>query len=75
MSAVDGTRSLLMGQQAMLYADIWNSGDWHEETLDSGAKNAITLSQYSGIRKPRFMSRLDGDTVQDFGLICMDYAL
>ena len=73
--AVDGTRSLLMGQQAMLYADIWNSGDWHEETLDSGAKNAITLSQYSGIRKPRFMSRLDGDTVQDFGLICMDYAL
>ena len=72
---VDGTRSLLLGQQAMLYADIWGAGDWHEETLDSGAKNAITLSQYTGIRKPSFMSRLDGDTVQDFGLICMDYCL
>ena len=74
-NAVDGTRSLLLGQQAMAFADIWGSGDWHEETLDSGAKNAITLSQYTGILKPRFMSRLDGDTVQDFGLICMDYAL
>ena len=42
---VDGTRSLLLGQQAMLYADIWGAADWHEETLDSGAKNAITLSQ------------------------------
>ena len=72
---VDGTRSLLLGQQAMLYADIWGAADWHEETLDSGAKNAITLSQYTGIRKPSFKSRLDGDTVQDFGLICMDYYL
>lgn len=74
-SAVDGTRSLLLGQQAMLMADIWGAGDWHEETLDSGAKNAITLAQYSGIRKPAFMSRLDGDTVQDFGCVCLDYAL
>ena len=56
-------------------ADIWGAGDWHEETLDSGAKNAITLAQYSGIRKPAFMSRLDGDTVQDFGCICLDYYL
>jgi N4-gp56 family major capsid protein len=74
-SAVDGTRSLLLGQQAMLMADIWGAGDWHEETLDSGAKNAITLAQYSGILKPAFMSRLDGDTVQDFGCICLDYYL
>ncbi len=74
-SAVDGTRSLLLGQQALLYADIWGAADWYEEKLDSGAKNAITLSQYSGVLKPRFMSRLDGNTVQDFGCICMDYYL
>ena len=74
-SAIDGTRSLLLGQQALAFADIWGTGDWHEETLDSGAKNAITLSQYTGVLKPRFMSRLDGDTVQDFGVICLDYYL
>lgn len=73
--AINGTRSLLLGQQAMAWADLWGSGDWHEETLDAGAKNAITLAQYTGILKPKFMSRLDGDTVQDFGAICLDYYL
>ncbi|MCP5353540.1 MAG: DUF4043 family protein [Chromatiales bacterium] len=72
---VDGTRSLILGQQALAYADLWKSGDWHEETFDAGAKHAVTLSQYTGILKPRFMSRRDGDTVQDFGCICLDYAL
>ena len=65
----------MLGQQALAFADIWGTGDWHEETLDSGAKNAITLSQYTGVLKPRFMSRLDGDTAQDFGVICLDYYL
>lgn len=74
-SNVDGTRSLLLGQQALLMADIWGAGDWHEETFDSGAKNAVTYSQYSGILKPKFMSPMDGSTVQDFGCICMDYYL
>jgi N4-gp56 family major capsid protein len=74
-SAVDGTRSLLLGQQAMLMADIWGAGDWHEETFDSGAKNAVTYAQYSGILKPKFMSPMDASTVQDFGCICMDYYL
>ncbi len=74
-SAVDGTRSLLLGQQALLSADIWGAGDWHEETFDSGAKNAVTYSQYSGILKPKFMSPMDSNTVQDFGCICMDYYL
>ncbi len=72
---VDGTRSLLLGQQALAYADIWGTDDWHEETFDSGAKNAVTLSLYDGWLKPKFMSRLDGDTVQDFGAICLDYYL
>ena len=73
--AVDGTRSLLLGQQALLAADLWGSGDWYEGKDDDNARNIITLSQYTGILKPRFMSRLDGDTVQDFGCICMDYYL
>ena len=72
---VDGTRSLLLGQQALAYADIAGTDDWHEETFDSGAKNAVTLSLYDGWLKPKFMSRLDGDTVQDFGCICLDFAL
>lgn len=74
-STVNGTRSLLLGQQALAYADITSNGDWHEETFDSGAKLAVTMGQYTGVLKPRFMSRLDSDTVQDFGVICMDYYL
>ena len=74
-STVDGTRSLLLGQQALAFADLWNSADWYEGETDDGAKKVITLSQYTGWLKPKFMSRLDGDTQQDFGCICLDYYL
>ena len=74
-SAIDGTRSLILGQQALACADLWNTGEWYEGKTDDDAKNVITLAQYNGVIKPRFMSRLDGDTVQDFGTICLDYYL
>lgn len=73
--AVDGTRSLFMGAQALGFADLWGMHDWHEETSDAGAKNEIVIATYYGILKPKFKSARDGGTVQDFGVMTLDLAL
>lgn len=72
---VNGTRSLFMGAQALAFADLWGMHDWNEETTDAGAKNEIVLSTYYGIKKPRFTSVRDSNTVQDFGVIALDLFL
>ena len=72
---VEGTRSLLMGCQALAMADIWNGMDWYEDDCDDGAKNKITVSSYIGFRKPKFVSRFDSNTTQDFGVMAIDLTL
>jgi len=72
---VDGTRSLLLGCQALAYADIWGAAKWFEGKEDDDAKNVISIAAYCGILKPQFTSRLDNDTVQDFGVIAIDLTL
>ena len=73
--AIDGTRSLLMGCQALGFADIWKMAQWSEETTDHGAKNEIVIGMYNGIIKPQFTSSFDSDTTQDFGVIAVNLAL
>jgi len=72
---VDGTRSLLMGCQAMGHADIWGQAQWYEGKEDDDAKNIISIAMYFGLLKLQFNSRYDGNTVQDFGLMAIDLAL
>lgn len=72
---IDGTRSLLMGCQALGHADIWKQAEWYEGKEDDGAKNVITIAQYIGMRKLRFNSRYDNNTVQDFGVMAINLAL
>jgi N4-gp56 family major capsid protein len=70
--AINGTRSLLMGCQALGHADLWSGAQWDEEILDAGAKKAVTISQYIGMKKLQFNSRFDSDTVQDFGTMAIN---
>lgn len=72
---VDGTRSLLMGCQALAFADLWGDATWYEGKDDDDAKDKITIGMYTGHLKPKFLSRLDGDTVQDFGVMAIDLVL
>lgn len=74
-NAIEGTRSLLMGCQALAYADIWGDADWYEGDDDDGAKKKITIGMYAGLRKPKFISRLDANTTQDFGVMALDLTL
>ncbi|NMG64366.1 DUF4043 family protein [Azoarcus indigens] len=72
---VNGTRSLLMGCQALGYADIWGSANWYEGKDDHDNKDVISIAAYQGVLKPQFISRYDSDTVQDFGVMAVDLAL
>ncbi len=72
---VDGTRSLLLGAQALGYADLWGSAKWYEGKTDDDAKNIISIAAYFGLLKPKFTSRFDADTVEDFGVMALDLAL
>lgn len=72
---VDGTRSLLMGCQAIGHADLWGMAEWFEGKEDDDAKNIISIAMYFGMRKLKFNSRYDSNTVQDFGVFAVDLAL
>lgn len=73
--AVDGTRSLLMGAQALAFADINDNMEWAEEPDDYSNKYGIAISNFYGILKPAFKSGFDGDTVQDFSVVAVNSAI
>jgi len=70
--AVDGTRTLLLGAQALALADL-GSPMWEEEQTDFKNKSAIAVAKMCGILKPQFHSVYDNST-QDFGLMALDHA-
>lgn len=71
---VEGNRVLLMGAQALAFADI-GIPEWDErDHFDYGAKPGIGIAKICGFRKPVFFSPVDnGD--QDFGVIALDVAI
>ena len=70
---VDGARCLMVGAQALAFADI-NTPEWEEQTEDYNRKFGISISKIFGFKKPKFMSTYSG-TVEDVGVIAFDVAL
>lgn len=71
-SAVNGTRSLLLGAQSLAFADITENMQWEEELEDYGNRYGVAISNFYGILKPQFQSAFDSNTVQDFGVISVN---
>jgi N4-gp56 family major capsid protein len=71
-STVNGTRSLLMGAQALAFADITDNMEWEEEPSDYKNRYGIAISNFYGLLKPQFQSHFDSDTVQDFGVMAVN---
>lgn len=69
-SAVNGTRSLLCGAQALGMADL-GSPDWVEKLFQYDSQAGINVDKMFGLLKPQFYSIYDG-SVQDFGVITCD---
>lgn len=71
---VNGNRVLLMGAQALAFADI-GIPEWDERNhFDYGAKPGIAVAKICGFRKPVFHSPIDGGA-EDFGVIALDVAM
>lgn len=68
---VNGTRSLLVGAQAMALADL-ETPQWNEEEFDYGNQQGIAISKIFGILKPRFYTRWDKST-EDFGVMAINH--
>ena len=71
-SAINGTRSLLMGAQALAFADINDNMEWAEEPDDYGNQYGVSISNFYGMLKPKFQSAFDANAVEDFGVIAVN---
>lgn len=69
-SAINGTRSLLCGAQALGMADL-GAPAWVEKLFQYDSSAGINVDKMFGLLKPKFYSIYDG-SVQDFGVITVD---
>lgn len=67
---VNGTRSLLLGAQALALADL-EVPQWEEEKYDYGNQQGIAIDKMFGLLKPQFYNRWTR-TVEDFGVMVCD---
>lgn len=70
-SAINGTRTLLCGAQALGMADI-GVPEWAEETFQYKSQQGINVDKMFGLVKPKFHSIYNG-SVQDFGILAIDH--
>ena len=71
--AVEGTRSLFCGAQALGMADL-GTPEWDEKTFQYGSQTGINVDKMFGFLKPKFFSNAD-NSVEDFGVIAVDHHL
>lgn len=70
-SAINGTRTLLCGAQALGMADI-GTPEWNEKEFQYGAQQGINVDKMFGLVKPKFYS-IYNQSVQDFGVLAIDH--
>lgn len=73
-STVDGTRSLLLGAQALGFVDV-GAPDWVEKGFDYDSKQGISVDKFLGFRKPVFDNPYTGNDDEDFGVMAIDLYL
>lgn len=71
--AVDGSRSLLCGAQALGFADI-GSPKWVEKEFDYDNQPGISVGKMFGFKKPVFEDPTSG-VDEDFGVMTVDHAI
>ena len=73
---VNGTRTLLCGQQALGFCKLGKPG-WVEKDFDYDSKPGINVDQILGMVKPQFPSIYETNktALEDFGVVACDHAL
>lgn len=77
-STVDGSQSLLMGAQALAFAEVTAPDFTESDQTDHGNSPAIGIRRMFGLLKPQFPSLTDlsggAPTLQDFGVMSVYHA-
>lgn len=73
---VDGAQAVLMGSQALGMAQINRGGTGFEESDNTDYKNrpGIGVGRIFGLLKPRYKSRYDNQSVEDYGFVTIKTA-
>lgn len=71
--AVDGTRTLLCGAQALGMCDL-GPPEWSEKQFQYDSQQGINVDKMFGMLKPKFYSIYDR-SVEDFGVLAIDHYL
>lgn len=69
--AVNGTRTLLCGAQALGMVDL-GAPEWTEKLFQYDSQQGINVDKMMGLLKPKFHSIYD-DSVEDFGIVAVDH--
>jgi len=72
-STINGSRSLLLGAQALGMVDL-GAMNWEEDTKDYGSRWGLSVDKMGGFIKAKFKDSFTG-TVEDFSTIAVDHAL
>lgn len=72
-SAIDGSRALLLGPQALGMADL-GSPEWSEKLFNYDSSPGINVDKMFGLVKPKYYTNY-GSTIEDFGVIAVDHAI
>lgn len=70
---VNGSRTLILGAQALAMADL-NISDWVEKLFQYDSFWGINVDKMFGLLKPKFYSIYD-KSVEDFGVLTVDHYL
>lgn len=69
--AVDGSRALLLGAQALAFADL-GAPEWSEKWFQYDSSPGINVDKMFGFVKPVFYAQQTG-TNEDFGVVAVDH--
>lgn len=72
-SDVDGARMLVCGSQAMGMADL-GQPEWAEKWFNYNSSPGVNVDKMFGLLKPKYHSNYS-DSVEDFGVMCVDHAI
>jgi len=71
--AVDGSRMLVCGSQALGMADL-GAPEWAEKWFNYESSPGVNVDKMFGLLKPKYHT-IYSDTVEDFGIMAIDHAI
>ncbi len=71
---VDGAQAMLLGAQAMGFAQLFDTKYSESDNTDYGNRPGIAVGRMLGMLKPQFPSPVDSNTTEDFGIFTLKTA-